>query len=354
MDGARRHRSHPAWALESRAKDRDADFPRSVSLVLKDHFIVVHADIFNRRNERAKVFDVTRLERVDGIWTVLDLVVANERDKTRTELTTTSIRYNVGLTEDDFTRRQLEQGARDERLARRPHLPLPLSALRASSSSAFVALAPQINFTEIDNDISDVDLEGRSRLPDLRAVPRRVRRPAHAAHRARSRDRLFTPESLEFIRQVTDDIERVETRRARPEPRHRQHRRAACRPTPDDDGGIEVQPLLDERSTTPAAANASAGGRSTTRCCAAISCRRTARSPRSSSPSTRTASTTSAAGVIERDPPARSTRGCRPACAPYYNGSLEISETYNRVTLDEHAATLTPPILLLTIGAHLS
>jgi hypothetical protein len=70
----------------------------------------VHADVFNRRNEREKVFDVRRLERVDGIWTVLELVVANERDKTRTELTTTSIRYNVGLTDDDFSRRQLEAG----------------------------------------------------------------------------------------------------------------------------------------------------------------------------------------------------------------------------------------------------
>ena len=103
-DGTR----HDVWALESRAKDRDADYPRSVSLVLKDRFIVVHADIFNRRNERAKVFDVRRLERIDGIWTALDLEVASERDKTRTELTTTSLRYNVGLTEKDFTRQQLE------------------------------------------------------------------------------------------------------------------------------------------------------------------------------------------------------------------------------------------------------
>jgi hypothetical protein len=103
-DGSR----HPAWALESRAKDSKADFPRSVSLVLTDRFIVVHADIFNRRNERAKVFDVKRLERVDGIWTVLDLAVSNERQNTRTELTTTSIRYNAGLSENDFSRRQLE------------------------------------------------------------------------------------------------------------------------------------------------------------------------------------------------------------------------------------------------------
>lgn len=100
--------SHPAWSLESVAKAKDAKYPRAVSLVLKDRFIVVHADIFNRRNEREKVFDVRRLERVDGIWSVLSLVVSNERDRTRTELETTSIRYNVGLTENDFSRRQLE------------------------------------------------------------------------------------------------------------------------------------------------------------------------------------------------------------------------------------------------------
>lgn len=107
-DGSR----HDAWALESKAKDAGADYPRSVSLVLKDRFIVVHADVYNRRNERAKVVDVKRLERVDGIWTVLDLVVVNERDKTRTELTTTAVRYNVGLGDADFSRRALEQPGR--------------------------------------------------------------------------------------------------------------------------------------------------------------------------------------------------------------------------------------------------
>jgi hypothetical protein len=101
--------THPAWALESRAKDRDADYPRYVSLVLKDRYIAVHADIFNLRNERAKVFDVRKLERIDGIWTATDLLVANERQNTRTELTTTSIGYNVGLTGNDFSRRALEQ-----------------------------------------------------------------------------------------------------------------------------------------------------------------------------------------------------------------------------------------------------
>jgi hypothetical protein len=103
---------HPAWSLASQAKDRGADYPRTVSLVRKDNFVIVHADIYNARNERVKVFDVHKLDRVDGIWTVLSLGVVNERDKTRTELETTSIRYNVGLTENDFSRRQLEQPTR--------------------------------------------------------------------------------------------------------------------------------------------------------------------------------------------------------------------------------------------------
>jgi hypothetical protein len=99
---------HAAWSLESRAKDKNADYPRSVSVVRKDNFVIVHADIFNARNERVKVFDVRKLERVDNIWTTLAVVVANERDRTRTELETTSIKYDIGLSDNDFTRRQLE------------------------------------------------------------------------------------------------------------------------------------------------------------------------------------------------------------------------------------------------------
>ena len=107
-DGSR----HPAWALESRAKDAAAEYPRSISLVVKDRFIVAHAELFNRRDEKTKTFDVRRLEQIDGIWTVMDLVDNNERDKTRTELTATSVRYNVGLTDKDFTRRELEASPR--------------------------------------------------------------------------------------------------------------------------------------------------------------------------------------------------------------------------------------------------
>ena len=102
---------HPAWRLESKAKDANATFPRVVSTIRKDNFVVVGAEVFNRRNEKAKTYQVTRLEQIQGIWTVMASTMANEIDRTRTELAVTEAGYDTGLTERDFSRRELENGA---------------------------------------------------------------------------------------------------------------------------------------------------------------------------------------------------------------------------------------------------
>lgn len=99
-----------AWRLESRRKDASAQFPRVVSLVLKDAFMVVQADVYNRRNEKQKTYTVKALEQVEGIWTAMASEMTNAQEKTRTELTIESMAYNVGLKESDFTRRELERG----------------------------------------------------------------------------------------------------------------------------------------------------------------------------------------------------------------------------------------------------
>jgi hypothetical protein len=103
--------ARPAWRLESRRKDTSAEFPRVVSLVLKDCYVVVQADVFNRRNEKQKVYTVRRVEQIEGIWTVMDSEMTNALEKTRTELTVETTDYNVGLKEADFSRRELERGA---------------------------------------------------------------------------------------------------------------------------------------------------------------------------------------------------------------------------------------------------
>ena len=102
--------ARPAWRLESKRKDPAAEFPRVVSTVLKDAFMVVAADIYNRRNEKQKTYTVRRLEQIQGIWTAMDAEMSNALEKTRTELAVEKSEYNVGLKEGDFTRRELERG----------------------------------------------------------------------------------------------------------------------------------------------------------------------------------------------------------------------------------------------------
>ncbi len=107
--------ARPAWRLESRRKDAAAKFPRVVSIVLKDLFVVAHAEIHNRRDEKQKTYAVRRLEPVEGIWTAMAAEMVDAQEKTRTELVVERIDYNVGLKASDFSRRELERGVPADR-----------------------------------------------------------------------------------------------------------------------------------------------------------------------------------------------------------------------------------------------
>jgi len=105
-DGTR----HPVYRLESRHKNPEVRYPRVVSLVRKDAFIVTHADVFDQGDRLRKVFDVLRLEQRDEVWTVMGMKMVNKVNRTQTELTVLAVDYNVGLTAIDFSRREFERG----------------------------------------------------------------------------------------------------------------------------------------------------------------------------------------------------------------------------------------------------
>lgn len=98
-----------AYTLESRAKNPNARFPRIVSTVRKDNFIVTHAEIYNRRGEITKIYDAGRVEKVGKYWTVMAMTMKDLGQKTRTELTVEKVEYDIGLADDVFTRRELEK-----------------------------------------------------------------------------------------------------------------------------------------------------------------------------------------------------------------------------------------------------
>ena len=107
-DGSR----HAVWRLESKSRKPGARFPRVVSLIRKDLYIAVRAEIYNRRNEKQKTFDARRIEKTSGYWTVTAMTMADALEGTRTELVVEKAEYDVGLKADDFSRVQLERGVR--------------------------------------------------------------------------------------------------------------------------------------------------------------------------------------------------------------------------------------------------
>jgi predicted RND superfamily exporter protein len=211
-----------------------------------------------------------------------------------------------------------------------------------------LAQLPRANITEIDNDITAWfskddpvfrDYERyRSEFGGTRALI--------IALKADSADRLFSRKTLETIEAISGDIERVDTVQ-------RVNSLAtativeALKNQDADEGGLEVRPLLEKLATRdPADIRRRALGDDLIR------------GDLVSEDGTTTAIIVGfdedridevRAGVIQQihdivDP--KLPAGVR----AYYNGSLEISETYNRITLDNQRK-FTPPILFFTVLA---
>ena len=219
----------------------------------------------------------------------------------------------------------------------------PLSALIVLVALAF---APRANITHIDNDISawfsrdDPVYRDYERFRDEFGGSRTL----IVALKADSPDRLFSRETLDWIRQATGDIERVDTVERVVSLATATTVDAVTR---DGESGLDVRRLIDS------------GGSQ-----APEEVRRRAlkddliRGDLVSESGSVTAIVVSfdearidavRAGTIQRihdivDP------GLPRGVTAYYNGSLEISETYNRITL-ANQRTFTPPIFVITLIA---
>ena len=238
---------------------------------------------------------------------------------------------------------------------------LPLSIFLVVGA---LALSPRANVTRIDNDITAWFSKDDPVYKDYERFRREFggTRTLIVALQADTPGRLFSRETLQFIEQVTGDIERVETvtrvnslatatvvEAIGTTVDAGVNAAATARQNSQDvaEGGLDVRPLLQDAATQ-----------------SPDDVRRRAmqddllRGDLISESGTVTAIVVSfdedridavRGGVIRRihelvDP--RLPQGVR----AHYNGSLEISETYNRITL-ENQLKFTPPILVFTILA---
>lgn len=226
-----------------------------------------------------------------------------------------------------------------------------LYAIRFPASALVIlgvlVFAPQADLTRIDNDLSawisrdDAAYQEYERFREEFGGTR-------ALIVALESDRLFTPDGLAYLDRVSRDIARIE-RVDRVQSLATANIVRPLAATADDDGGIEVAPLLEARALSPADAQAvrqqalddpllrgdliSEDGRLTAVVVTFDEDR---------IDEVRGQVLEQIREAVERESP--------PGMTAYYNGSLEISEAYNRVTI-ANTLELTPPILLITVLA---
>ena len=110
-------RGAKVWLIESLPKTEEeieeTGYTKSVLFVRQDNFVVVRAVHWVKEGRRLKYLDVSRLEQIDGIWTILEMSMTTKKDKAtlhKTELQFSNVKYNQQLDEQMFTIRRLEKG----------------------------------------------------------------------------------------------------------------------------------------------------------------------------------------------------------------------------------------------------
>ncbi|MBL8023423.1 MAG: outer membrane lipoprotein-sorting protein [Elusimicrobia bacterium] len=99
------------WVIESVPLDpKSSQYKRWISWIPKDIYIPLRVEYYTRViRQPTKIFTVRRLEKIQDIWTAMEVEMKNSERNTQTILRTTQIKYNDGLPNRMFTRGFLKQ-----------------------------------------------------------------------------------------------------------------------------------------------------------------------------------------------------------------------------------------------------
>lgn len=97
------------YLLGSYPKEKDSRYPKIVSCVRKDNFVVIKGEYYNKKGELEKTYKVLNLKTIDGIWTVLEHSMENHKTRHKTFITVKEVQYNRGIPDRRFERRELKR-----------------------------------------------------------------------------------------------------------------------------------------------------------------------------------------------------------------------------------------------------
>ncbi len=110
-------RGAKVWLIESKPKNRkvieETGYEKAVLFVRQDNFMVVRAVNWVNEGNKLKYMDVEKLEKIDGVWTILAMSMTTKQGKVtlhKTNIYFDNVKYNQNLNADMFSIRRLEKG----------------------------------------------------------------------------------------------------------------------------------------------------------------------------------------------------------------------------------------------------
>jgi hypothetical protein len=110
-------RGHPVWVIKSTPRTDEVveryGYTESLLLVRKDNHVVVRAVHQVEEGGKLKYYDVKSLEKIDGIWTPLEVTMTTKKGghtEHRTVMKWDDVKYGQDLDPDLFTVRRMEKG----------------------------------------------------------------------------------------------------------------------------------------------------------------------------------------------------------------------------------------------------
>ncbi len=110
-------RGAKCWLIEALPASPEVEdrygYTKSVVFVRQDNFVVVRGLHWVKDGNKLKYYDVPKLEKIDGIWTAVQMTMKTVKAKQtqhRTILTFHDVKYGQKLDLDMFSTRMLEKG----------------------------------------------------------------------------------------------------------------------------------------------------------------------------------------------------------------------------------------------------
>ncbi len=96
------------YVLELVPKNLKSEYSKEVVKVDKTHFYPIHSDYYDRGNNKIKESDYI-FKKIGNYWNANVITMTDLRKNHTTKMYTTDVKYDTGLTDEDFTVRKLKQ-----------------------------------------------------------------------------------------------------------------------------------------------------------------------------------------------------------------------------------------------------